>query len=300
MGYTLTSSFTCAQTCQAPCATCSTTNNAQCTSCLAGYFYSQSASSCMPIVDCNGPCSVCPFNYLLSNQQCIQCGNNQCARCQATNLSICTTCYDGSYLSSGACLTCPTGCSTCVNQNNCITCSPGYISQIQPITTQTLCAACQPPCAQCIGNTQTCTVCQLGFTLIGWKCVSTFNFGFTVTLNTNLTFFYENYAKFLNSIGNDVGNNNVNVVTMNGINSGSVIANGNVTTTVSSNSNQATNQYNSLQNTFLSGNSIGGMPITSSSLSVNGGSIIQPSTGPNLALILGITIPLGILSNFYI
>lgn len=98
-GYTLTSSFTCAQTCQAPCATCSTSNSAQCTSCLAGYTYSQTSAACIPITECNGPCTVCPFNYVLSSQQCLQCGNTKCARCLPTNLSLCSSCYNGFYLS---------------------------------------------------------------------------------------------------------------------------------------------------------------------------------------------------------
>lgn len=87
---------------------------------------------------------------------------------------------------------------------------------------------------------------------------------------------------------------------MNALNPGSVIANGNVTTTSTSDSNQATNQYSSLQSTLSTGNNIRGMPITSSSLAVNGGEIIQPSSGPNLALILGISIPLGLLCNYII
>lgn len=299
-GYTLTSAFTCAQTCQAPCATCSITNNAQCTSCLAGYTYSQSTASCTPVTNCSGPCTVCPFNFVLSNQQCLQCGNTKCARCLATNLNVCSTCYSGSYLNQGVCNSCPTGCSTCSTPTNCLSCGSGYTSQVQTITTQTLCVACQAPCAQCIGNAQTCTVCQQGYTLNGWKCVSTFNFGFSIVLNVNLTTFYSNYASFLSSIGQSVQSSNVNVITMNALNTGSVIANGNVTTTTASDSNQATNQYTSLQTTLSSGNSIGGMPITSSSLAVNGGEIIQPSSGPNLALILGISIPLGLLCNHII
>lgn len=49
-------------------------------------------------------------------------------------------------------------------------------------------------------------------------------------------------------------------------------------------------------NSVLStGGSIAGMPVQSSTVSVNGGSIIQPTSGPNLALILGICIPVGVI-----
>jgi hypothetical protein len=42
------------------------------------------------------------------------------------------------------------------------------------------------------------------------------------------------------------------------------------------------------------------MPIQSSSVTVNGGTIVEPTQGPNLALILGICIPVGVISNLYI
>lgn len=134
-------------------------------------------------------------------------------------------------------MSCPTGCSTCANQNSCFTCSPGYASQIQSTTTQTSCVACQSPCTQCMGNAQTCTVCQQGYTLNGWKCITTFNFGFTVTLNTNLTTFYSNYASFLSEIAAAVQSMNSNVVTIDRISSGSVIVTGNVSTTTTTDSN---------------------------------------------------------------
>lgn len=239
VGFTLTSSFTCAQACLAPCATCNNNNNTQCTSCLAGYILS--GSSCAPVTTCNGTCNYCPFNYMLMNQSCLQCSNNTCARCLASNLSSCASCFSGYYLNQGSCMSCPTGCSTCINQNNCLTCALGFVSQVQSIATQTLCVACQAPCAQCVRNAQTCTVCQQGYTLNGWGCVSTFNFGFTVTLSTNLTTFYSNYATFLSQIISAVGSSNFNTVAINlisGISSNSaVIVNGNVSTTTSTESN---------------------------------------------------------------
>jgi hypothetical protein len=230
IGYTLTQSFTCAPNCKAPCATCSSTNNAICTSCLAGYSYVQSTSTCSPISTCTGGCSVCPLNYVLTNQQCIQCGNPSCSRCSASNLNLCTSCYDGYYFNQGVCTQCPTGCSTCSNSQNCLSCSSGYTAQVQAIATQVSCIACASPCAECIGNAQTCTKCLPSYTLNGWKCVTNFNFAFSIVLGTTLQNFYANYANFLNSLTSYVQSSNVNTVTMASILQGSVIVTGNLNT----------------------------------------------------------------------
>ena len=230
VGYTLTSTFTCQPNCKSPCATCSASNTRSCTSCLAGYTYNPSTFSCNPISNCAGGCVVCPFNYVLSNQQCLQCGNTSCARCSASALNTCTACYDGYYVNQGSCSACPIGCLTCSSPSNCLSCSSGYTAQVQPIVTQTICVACETPCARCIGNPQTCTMCQTGYTLSGWKCVSNFNFGISIVLGVNLTTFYANYLPFLNSLSSTVGSNNVNSVTMTTLTVGSVIVNGNLNT----------------------------------------------------------------------
>lgn len=102
---------------------------------------------------------------------------------------------------------------------------------------------CQSPCAQCIGNAQTCTVCQPSFNLIGWKCVSNFNFGFSLVLSATLQTFYQNYASFLLTISQNVGSSNVNSITVNSIEQGSVIISGNINTAATSDSNLGTTQY---------------------------------------------------------
>lgn len=229
-GYTLTSTFTCQPNCKSPCATCSSSNIRSCTSCLAGYTYNPSTFTCNPISTCNGGCVVCPFNFVLSNAQCLQCGNTNCSRCSANALNTCTACYDGFYVNQGSCSACPAGCLTCSNPNNCLSCASGYTSQVQAVSTQTKCIPCSSPCAQCIGNAQTCTTCQSGYTLNGWKCVSNFNFGISIILGVNLTTFYANYAAFLTALASNVGSNNVNSVTMTTIVSGSVVVNANLNT----------------------------------------------------------------------
>lgn len=267
-----------------------------CTSCLAGYTFAQATSSCSPVTVCTGGCSVCPLNYILSStNECLQCGSTSCARCSPTALSTCTTCYDGNYLNQGVCSACPTGCSTCSSPQNCLTCSSGYTAQVQSIATQTSCVKCQAPCALCIGNAQTCTKCLSGYTLSGWNCMSNFNYGFNVVLGTNLTTFYANYAGFLNALTGAVQSNNYNSLTISTIQSGSVIVNGNANTGAQSDSNEATQQFNNLNSVLSTGGSIAGMPVQSSTVSVNGGSIVQPTSGPNLALILGICIPVGVI-----
>lgn len=130
---------------------------------------------------------------------------------------------------------------------------------------------------------------------MGWKCVTNFNFGLSIVLGVNLTTFYANYANFLTSLSSAVGSTNFNTVTMVTLAVGSVVVNGNLNTNAPSNSNQASTQYDSLTSMLASGNSIAGMPVQSSTVSVNGGTIVKPEPGPNLALILGITIPIGVI-----
>lgn len=75
----------------------------------------------------------------------------------------------------------------------------------------------------------------------------------------------------MSSLASNVGSNNVNVLTMASILQGSVVVVGNVNTGASSNSNQADQQYTAMTNSLATGNSIGGMPVQSSDVTVNGG-----------------------------
>ena len=52
-----------------------------------------------------------------------------------------------------------------------------------------------------------------------------------------------------------------------------------------------------LTSALSSGNNIAGMPVQSSDVIVNGGTIVPPTNDPNLALILGLSIPLGLICN---
>jgi hypothetical protein len=75
----------------------------------------------------------------------------------------------------------------------------------------------------------------------------------------------------LSSLASNVGSNNVNVLTMASILQGSVVVVGNVNTGAASNSNQADQQYTAMTNSLATGNSIGGMTVQSSDVTVNGG-----------------------------
>ena len=184
-----------------------------------------------------GVCEVCPFGYTLSGDNCLQCANTKCSRCLATNNQTCTSCYDGTYLNGTTCVACPVGCETCSSGTHCTTCELGYTALSSPIVTSVSCVKCSSPCAQCSGTSSTCTSCISGFTLVGWKCLSSFNYGFTVTLNTNLATFYTNYQGFLQAIATSVQTSEINVTTLTSIATGSVIVNGNVTTLAQSDSN---------------------------------------------------------------
>lgn len=122
-------------------------------------------------------------------------------------------------------------------------------------------------------------------------------------MNVNLTTFYSNYQGFLNGILGLVSATSLPTITLNSITQGSVIVAGNINVQQNVASNSINNQYDHLTQGFSQGSTIANMPITSSTIVVNGGSITPDnnggdegsSSGPNLAIILGVTIPVGIL-----
>lgn len=139
------------------------------------------------------------------------------------------------------------------------------------------------------------------YTFDGWKCITTFNFGFAITLTTTLQNFYTNYQNFLNALkqlGNVPSTTNV---TINQILNGSVIVYGNISIPTNSNGDAITNEYDSISSGLSQGGQIAGMTIQTSSISVNGGTLPPDnddnnnSGNPNLAIILGLSIPLGLI-----
>lgn len=316
-GFYLNSQFSCVRVCSPPCATCAAFNPSACSTCLAGYQFDQTTGTCTPTTTCTNGCTLCPIGYILSLNECLKCQSPNCARCSAQNTNTCSSCNSGYYLNTTSqCSACPAGCATCSSLTNCLSCSTGYTASSQLVTTdQVTCVACVSPCATCIFNQNTCTSCAQGFILQGWKCTPVFNFYFVVVLNQTLSSFYLNYAGFLNTISQSVQASSTNAVTIlnmfNGVSAPSGISHlevgqsnfctiqGLVNANAPSDSNQAYNNYNQLNSVLQTGTTINGMGVVNSSVTVNGGTIAYPSNA-NLGLILGICIPVGVISMFFI
>lgn len=134
-------------------------------------------------------------------------------------------------------------------------------------------------------NQYTCTICASEYVLSGWNCLTVFNFGFFISLNTNVTTFFNNYQGFLQALGEQVNANNFNWITVTTVTSGvsssssegrllqsgnsNVNVSGNISTAAQSNTNGAQTQYNQLQS-LLNGNIVG-MPINIYTIFVNNG-----------------------------
>lgn len=112
--------ITAKQSCLYPCISCS---EDICIGCPLGYNFV--SGKCVINLSCNPNCSVCPeaTERNFSNGRCIQCSQN----CQSCLRGSCLSCYQGFYVSSNnSCLACPTGCRTCMDSQNCDSCSLGY------------------------------------------------------------------------------------------------------------------------------------------------------------------------------
>ena len=62
---------------------------------------------------------------------------------------------------------------------------------------------------------------MLGYTMVGWKCVSLFNFKLSVTFLSDPDVFYTKYETFITRIASIVGNSDANQITVNKIKKGS-------------------------------------------------------------------------------
>ena len=96
------------------------------------------------------------------------------------------------------------------------------------------------------------------------------------------------------------GGSNTNSISLANIKQGSAIVTGNVDPTATSGTSSSSSQFNGMLTALASGFTIGGMQITGSSMTVVGGFVPASATTDSLGLILGICIPIGILSNFYL
>lgn len=172
------------------------------------------------------------------------------------------------------------------------------------------CVACDTQCYTCSGYSSSCTSCNSGFTLSGFHCVSDLRMTFWMVLDATPSNFSANYySAFVNAVAKlaDVTTGNV---TVNGISqytssrlletssSRLLAATGtNVTGAVSIYpALSGTSGYDiySNMNSLSSKSSFVGLPVTSAKSTLVGGTI-ETLTHLNLALILGICIPVGIL-----
>ncbi len=301
-GFFLTSTQSCSPNCALPCSTCSAVTPTKCTACIAGYAFNNQANTCTPVPTCTGPCQVCPLGYTLSFGKCVQCTASQCQTCNPNSPSQCFSCLPGFFLnpSNSQCQACSSSCQTCLTSTGCLTCATGFtIIQGTALTASGYqCAACKFPCATCTNTPNYCTSCVAGYQFMGWKCSQSFYFGFQVTLLTTIATFNQNYFNFLSALTSAIGGSNSNVITITGITSGSVLVTGGAGPAAGSGTKQSNQQFSSLDATLSVNNQIAGMPIGESSVVVVGGTIDYSEV--NLALILGICIPVGVLRNFMI
>ena len=221
-GYKMTSTFTCVTECNWPCASCTEGKPSTCTSCFYGWTYSSGSNSCSSDLSCNSDdgCSYCPTGYVrtntdmtTANASCSTCSASaNCQRCSPTNVSECTSCYSGAYLNpNGQCVSCPTGCESCVSLALCFSCMSGYVSMEAPRVINNenphvhgmvpvTCMACESPCSTCYGDARTCSSCVSGYSYVRGKCISEFSFIVDLVLNTSALNLRNNYFAFLTEI----------------------------------------------------------------------------------------------------
>ena len=117
--------------CLSNCLTC--TNSTKCIACKSGYF-----------VDSKGQCSVCPIE---------KCATLKSDVCQ------CETCADNYFMNSNQeCEQCSTQCKTCINKDNCTSCTNNNYF----VNENNLCEKCDETCATCSINKTYCTSCPEG------------------------------------------------------------------------------------------------------------------------------------------
>lgn len=158
--------------CMVPnCFICNETNLKVCFTCSSGYTLS--SNGCIPQLGClytdiNGTCTTCNNLYALSNSgACLPCQVVQgCSACNVQNLTICTQCQPGFFLSNGTCSPCPPLCISC-NATACF----NYSSSVLIIGGEVVIGTCLPPCQCTQGDPYLCTSCELGYYLINGTCM---------------------------------------------------------------------------------------------------------------------------------
>ena len=154
--------------CDIGCASCDGPVSSSCLSCGTGLMYVKNLTGKYCISGCN------PVGYTASGTNCLDC-DVSCYTCSGTANSDCTSCANGSYLSSSYCrLVCP--------------------AATYPNTTTNVCSGCDGSCTFCFGPTiNNCTGCISGMVLYNFTCTLSCPEGYTVN-QWNVCF--ENWFKF--------------------------------------------------------------------------------------------------------
>lgn len=302
----MTSLQTCAANCIVPCSTCSTTDPTSCLGCVAGYSFNDITKACDPVTSCTNGCTVCPLGYSLNNGACLECPTANCSSCNVANSTECYTCKPTFYLNSnGTCTTCPSQCKTCLTGDGCQTCATGYTIKENAVATANgyECVKCESPCLTCTNTPNYCTSCVEGYKFFGWKCAQAFRFTFAFSFSVTLEQFYLNYMVLLAQLAGGIGSTDSNAITFDNIVEGSVNLDGSAAPTGAPGSSEAANQLSSLSSLVSSG-SLAGMVVGSSSIVVAEGTVGSVTTNngsdtPVLAIVLGVCIPVTVISNLF-
>lgn len=295
-GYNLTASgiFQCVPNCILPCLTCQATNSSFCLSCIAGYTYN-SNGTCSPITNCLS-CVVCPIGYSFSTTQtCVACGPT-CATCYGNTPSVCTSCVVGQWLNGSTCSPCSFNCASCINPNTCNYCNAGFFLSGWSLPSLSIsginsCQTCQSPCFTCSNISSLCQSCIPGYTLVGNQCQNNYNYQFNIVFNSTTTAFnnaYPSIVQALLSSINTQNQGNLFVTSYLSANSATLYA-GVLSSQCFPQNTACVNTETASINSLLNSQSIGGLPITSSSMVPSNGSTTPNCQSP----CSGCTIPGG-------
>jgi len=146
------------------CTSCSNINPAYCNQCISGYYLQNGicypcllSSNCQTcIVAQPNVCLSCRANMIMAVingtticQNCIY----PCSSCLQSNISFCTACPVGKYLSNGTCLNnvCSQFCEVCSSPTTCLLCMPGY----WPLNSNGICVPGVAGCLKVMNNNPT-------------------------------------------------------------------------------------------------------------------------------------------------
>jgi hypothetical protein len=159
---------------------CRTCTSSSCSLCKAGYYVQFPSKNCAPCsqlnclnCDSNANCNTCMQGYFpVANDDgvrlCQNCGDS-CSVC--ANASVCQQCQQGSFLvrvgAEAFCQSCGANlCATCDQEGNCLTCLNNSYVHTDPDSGDRRCFPCgSPNCLTCEGTLDLCTTCRTGYYL---------------------------------------------------------------------------------------------------------------------------------------